>query len=59
MHRYTHTPYRARTRALERAQTELGRGVLGVVDGASPLGVETEADIAWRKDLLRKIGYKL
>jgi uncharacterized protein len=41
------------------AQTELGRGVLGVVDGASPLGVETEADIAWRKDLLRKIGYKL
>ena len=41
------------------AQTELGRGVLGVVDGASPLGVETDADIAWRKDLLRKIGYKL
>ena len=30
------------------AQTELGRGVLGVVDGASPLGVETDADIAWR-----------
>jgi adenosine/AMP kinase len=41
------------------AQTELGRGVLGVVDGASPLGVETDADIEWRKDLLRKIGYKL
>lgn len=41
------------------AQTEQGRGVLGVVDGASPLGVETDADIAWRKDLLRKIGYKL
>jgi adenosine/AMP kinase len=41
------------------AQTELGRGVLGVVDGASPLGVETDADIVWRKDLLRKIGYKL
>lgn len=41
------------------AQTELGRGVLGVVDGASPLGVETDTDIAWRKDLLRKIGYKL
>ena len=36
------------------AQTELGRGVLGVVDGASPLGVETDVDIAWRKDLLRK-----
>jgi adenosine/AMP kinase len=34
-------------------------GVLDVVDGASPLGVETEADIAWRKDLLRKFGYKL
>jgi hypothetical protein len=33
--------------------------VLGVVDGASPLGVETDADIAWRKDLLRQIGYKL
>ena len=41
------------------AQTELGRGVLGVVDGASPLGVETDADSAWRKDLLRQIGYKL
>src|SRR5437588_13057801 len=41
------------------AQTELGRGVLGVLDGASPLGVEADADIAWRKDLLRKIGYKL
>jgi uncharacterized protein len=41
------------------AQTKLGRGVLGVVDGASPLGVETDADIVWRKDLLRKIGYKL
>ncbi|CCF00852.1 conserved hypothetical protein (plasmid) [Sinorhizobium fredii HH103] len=30
-----------------------------MVDGALPLGVETDADIAWRKDLLRKIGYKL
>jgi len=40
-------------------QTEQGRGVLGVVDGASPKGVETDADIAWRKDLLRNIGYKL
>ena len=37
------------------------RGLLpmGVVDGASPLGVETDVDIAWRKDLLRRIGYKL
>jgi adenosine/AMP kinase len=41
------------------AQTELGRGILGVIDGASPLGVETEADVAWRKDFLRQIGYKL
>ena len=41
------------------AETEQGRGVLGVVDGFSPKGVEDEAGIAWRKDLLRKIGYKL
>lgn len=41
------------------AQTEQGRGILGVVDGASPLGVEAEADIAWRKGFLRQIGYKL
>jgi len=41
------------------AQTELGRAVLGVVDGESPLGVETDADIADRKGLLRMIGYKL
>ena len=41
------------------AQTESGRGIAGVVDGASPLGVETEEDVAARHDLLRKIGYKL
>ena len=41
------------------AETELGRGILGVVDGASPLGVEGEEDIAWRKGFLRMIGYKL
>ena len=40
------------------AQTEQGRGILGVVDGASPKGVEDDAGAAWRKDLLRKIGYK-
>lgn len=40
-------------------QTELGRGIAGVVDGASPLGVETEEDVAARHDLLRRIGYKL
>jgi adenosine/AMP kinase len=41
------------------AQTQQGRGILGVVDGASPLGVEAEADVAWRKGFLRQIGYKL
>jgi adenosine/AMP kinase len=40
------------------AQTEQGRGVLGVIDGASPKGVEAESDAAWRYDFLRKIGYK-
>jgi len=39
-------------------ETELGRGILGVVDGSSPLGIEAEADIAWRKGFLRTIGYK-
>ncbi|MCL5965545.1 MAG: adenosine-specific kinase [Deinococcus sp.] len=41
------------------AQEGEQRGVLGVMDGHSPLGVEDEAEIAWRKDLLRKFGYKL
>jgi len=41
------------------AETEQGRGIIGVVDGFSPKGVEGEADIAWRKSFLRKIGYKL
>jgi adenosine/AMP kinase len=41
------------------AATGLGRGILGVVDGASPKGIEGEADIAWRKGFLRKIGYKI
>lgn len=40
------------------AQSEQGRGVLGVIDGSSPKGVEGESDVAWRRDLLRKIGYK-
>ncbi len=40
------------------AQSERGRGVLGVIDGSSPKGVENQSDIAWRHDLLRKIGYK-
>ena len=41
------------------AQTEQGRGILGVVDGASPKGIEGEDDITWRKGFLRQIGYKL
>ncbi len=41
------------------AQTEQGRGIVGVVDGASPKGVEGDEDIAWRKGFLRQIGYKL
>jgi len=41
------------------AETDHGRGILGVVDGSSPLGIETDEDITWRKDFLRKIGYKL
>jgi adenosine/AMP kinase len=40
------------------AQTERGRGVLGVIDGSPPKGIEKRADKAWRHDLLRKIGYK-
>lgn len=40
------------------AETEQGRGILGVVDGASPKGVEDEAATTWRHELLRKIGYK-
>jgi len=40
------------------AETSQGRGVLGVVDGASPVGVEGDSDVKDRKDLLRKIGYK-
>ena len=41
------------------AETSLGRGVLGVIDGFSPKGVESAEDKAHRKEFLRKIGYKL
>ena len=41
------------------AETGQGRGILGVVDGSSPLGIEADEDIAWRKGFLRMIGYKL
>ena len=40
------------------AENEQGRGVVGVIDGASPKGVETAEDAARRRDFLRKIGYK-
>jgi len=41
------------------AETDQGRGIMGVIDGGKSKGVEDETGIAWRKDLLRKIGYKL
>jgi adenosine/AMP kinase len=41
------------------AQSDQGRGVLGVIDGSSPKGIENEEGMAWRKDLLRKFKYKL
>lgn len=40
------------------AETAQGRGILGVVDGFAPKGVEGDEDIAWRKGFLRTIGYK-
>jgi hypothetical protein len=41
------------------AETALGRGILGVIDGAKPLGLETGEDAAERMNLLRALGYKL
>ena len=46
-------------RAVIVTQTEQGRGILGVVDGFSPKGIEDEEGITWRKDFLRMIGYKI
>jgi adenosine/AMP kinase len=40
------------------AETSRGRGILGVVDGSSPKGIESDADAEWRHGFLRKIGYK-
>ena len=40
------------------AETEQGRGILGVIDGGSPKGIESTTDREWRHGLLRKIGYK-
>jgi hypothetical protein len=41
------------------AETEQGRGILGVIDGASPKGVEQAEDVTWRRNLLREFKYKL
>ncbi|MCK5669887.1 hypothetical protein KAI10_00750, partial [Candidatus Bathyarchaeota archaeon] len=40
------------------AETDQGRGIMGVIDGSKPKGIEDEAGIKWRKDFLRMIGYK-
>lgn len=40
------------------AESEQGRGILGVIDGSAPLGTEDEEGIAWREGFLRMIGYK-
>ena len=40
------------------AETDQGRGILGVIDGSSPKGIESANDREWRHGLLRKIGYK-
>jgi adenosine/AMP kinase len=40
------------------AETQQGRGILGVIDGFAPKGIEGETDIQWRKNFLRQIGYK-
>jgi adenosine/AMP kinase len=41
------------------ADNGTGRGILGIVEGHKPKGIEGDKDITWRKDFLRKIGYKL
>lgn len=41
------------------AENKEGRGILGVIDGLKPTGIESDTDISWRKEFLRKIGYKL
>ena len=41
------------------AESDNGRGIMGVIDGSMPKGIEGRDDVAWRHDLLRKIGYKL
>lgn len=41
------------------AETDTGRGILGIIDGLKPKAIESDEDIKWRKEFLRKIGYKL
>lgn len=41
------------------ADTGTGRGILGVAEGEKPKGIESDTDIAWRKNFLRTIGYKM
>lgn len=41
------------------AETDQGRGIMGVIDGASPQGIEDKTGVQWRKKLLRDFGYKL
>jgi len=41
------------------AETDKGRGIIGVIDGEKPKGIEDQEGIKWRKEFLRKIGYKL
>lgn len=41
------------------AESEQGRGILGVIDGVRTRGIEDESGVAWRKGFLRKIGYKI
>jgi len=40
------------------AETKQGRGIIGIIDGQTPLGVEDEEGVRWRRELLRKFGYK-
>lgn len=41
------------------AKSEQGRGIMGVIDGSAPKGIEDAEDVAWRHSFLRKIGYKV
>jgi adenosine/AMP kinase len=54
------TIYAATANPLEVVVTESkqGKGILGVIDGQKPKGIEDEMGVEWRKNLLRKIGYK-